>query len=362
MKNYDWRKEREKYRLNPQSENGNPAPTVEPPKRKSYRWLFIVVPVILVILGGAFVLNNYYLDSAKMLARAAEKNKNAVALVTFSAVFKDGPQQTFPIGTAWAFEKNKFATNAHVANAFRTASKAIINAKVQSILNTVAQKNNCKSVDEFLKRLGPQKAPAIMNIARKRALSELREFRADLIINGTYRKSFPITHVQIHRDYQLKNGTSPDIAVLTVAGEHDVYFKAPSKKQLHNLKSGEPVAFLGFPSESLVGGNVNMDNPVASMQSGIIVAVSAFNLKDVGGEGNVLIRHNLPATGGASGSPIFNRHGEVVAILFGGNIVGQILDNGKISRAPSAAQINYAIRVDLINGMGNMIKFEDFLK
>ena len=369
MKEYDWRKEREKYRFNPvgngAEQSPEPAPVPEQPqKRASSVWLRVLVIVIAaaVVAAGVLVLTGSLTDSSKMLAKAAEKNKNAVALVTFTTEFKTGRKETRPIGTAWAFAKDKFATNAHVANAFRSASKAVVQQTAQTILLSVAKKNNCPTVDEFLKRLGKKKAQLAVIAATRAALAQIREFRADVIINGTQKKSFPVTHVQIHRDYGVAGSSiSPDIAVLTISGKHDKLFKLASIESLHKLKSGEAVAFLGFPSEYLVGGNINIDNPVASMQSGIIVAVSNFELKDAGAEGNILIRHNLPSTGGASGSPIFNRDGEVVALLFAGNIIGQVRDGG-VERAPSAAQINYGIRVDLISGMGNMIAFKDFLK
>jgi hypothetical protein len=59
----------------------------------------------------------------------------------------------------------------------------------------------------------------------------------------------------------------------------------------------------------------------------------------------------MGSAGGASGSPIFNSRGEVVAILSAGNIIGQVSVNaGKINviRAPSAAMVNYAQRVDIL--------------
>ena len=70
-----------------------------------------------------------------------------------------------------------------------------------------------------------------------------------------------------------------------------------------------------------------------------------------------LIRHNLPATGGASGSPIFAPNGEVVGILFAGNILLDSYCKEKqkaakkdpgICRMPNAAMINFAERADLL--------------
>lgn len=148
------------------------------------------------------------------------------------------------------------------------------------------------------------------------------------------------------------------MAVLTIQEKHNSFFKIAKDEKIKSLKAGDPIAFLGFPMENLMDGNVNVTNPVASMQTGNIVAVSDFDLKDAGKDGNLLIRHNLPAAGGASGSPIFNRNGEVVALLYGINIIRQ--KNGE--RAPSPAQINLAVRADLIEGMGKKLPVAQLLK
>ena len=53
---------------------------------------------------------------------------------------------------------------------------------------------------------------------------------------------------------------------------------------------------------------------------------------------------------------------EVVAALYGGNIIGQVANNGQIVRAPSAVQINFGVRVDLLSGMGKAVPVKEFLK
>lgn len=61
------------------------------------------------------------------------------------------------------------------------------------------------------------------------------------------------------------------------------------------------------------------------------------------------MQHNLGATGGASGSPIFNAKGEIVAILNAGNIIGSVsFESGNVVRAPSSVMVNFAQRVDLL--------------
>ena len=60
--------------------------------------------------------------------------------------------------------------------------------------------------------------------------------------------------------------------------------------------------------------------------------------------------------------PIFTKNGEVIALLHEGNIIGQITKYGKVDRAPSAAQVNFGVRVDLIEGMGELKPISELVK
>ena len=336
MAEYNWRKEREKYRPDfmKQPEPEQPSVPQPPQNRRSYAGVIVAVIAVVVIVVAAvvFAVSRKTAgsgDSAVMLAQAAERYKNAVGLVVLTVELQDGSKIPLPIGTAWAFAPEKFATNAHVALSLREA-----NLKLRQ-------------------KLAAAKKP-------------VRSVEAQIIVNGRQRQILSVTHVQLHKDYGIADTSrDPDVAALTVEKKHDSCFKIAPQSVLHGLKSGEPIAFLGFPMENLRGGNVNTDNPVASMQSGIIVAVSDFDMKDAGGSGNVLIRHNLPSTGGASGSPIFNRNGAVVGLLHAINVVGQVKPGKSgvtVERAPSGAQINFAIRADLLAGIGSPVPIQEFLK
>lgn len=371
MQEYNWKKEREKYRpdfMKQPEPAKQPAPPPPPVVNRSYTGLiFGALAVVVVLIAGIAIAVSgnksgdvspeqrtvsstkadgntsgntektgnaekkegaENADSAALLAAAAEKYKTAVGVVVLNLELKNGKRAILPIGTAWAFDKNKFATNGHVA---------------------MGIKNNMQQVKKELNQAG----------------LEIRRIEPAIIINGSQKRIYSISHVQIHPDYGTDDSKfDPDVAVLTIQGNHDVFFKIAGSDRLNALKSGEPIAFLGFPMEGLIGDNINPEKPVASMQSGIVVAVSDFELKDAGAAKNFLVRHNLPSTGGASGSPIFNRYGEVVALLFAGNIVGAVdVEHGevKIVRAPSAAQINFGVRVDLLSGVGSPVALEDFL-
>ena len=370
MQEYNWRKEREKYRPDfmKQPEPAKPADSTPPPpvKRANNGWMILALPVLAVVLALVFfginAVKDRSGDPASMLAKAAEQNKQAVGLVVLTAELENGNKVPLPLATAWAFAPDKFATNAHVANGLKDACEGARASLAASLLETHANEAGFKDdVAAYLAHIGEAQGKKITEQCRKEADKMIRGFSVSILINGTLRKSYPVTHVQIHRDFGVVNSSfNPDVAVLTIDGKHDVFFKTAGDETLGILKAGDPIAFLGFPMENLDNDNVNMDNPVASMQSGIVVAVSDFDMKDAGASGNYLIRHNLPSTGGASGSPIFNRNGEVVALLFAGNVIGQV-QNGQVDRAPSAAQINFAVRSDLLREMGEPVDIRKFL-
>ena len=301
-------------------------------------------------------------DTATMLADAAEQHKGAVGLVVLHIKLKSGKTGDEAIGTAWAFAPDKFATNAHVAEAFWNNYADLKKTLMEQFVEEAAEKAGKSSVNSYLKSLSESKQKKVLEECEKDAEDFIRDFSIYIAINGRNHIRYPVTHVQIHREWGVESegGFLPDVAVLTIDGNLDTCFKIADRETLGALKSGTSVAYLGFPMERLEKDNVNVENPIASMQTGIIIAVSDFQFKDAGPSGNYWIRHNLPCTGGASGSPIFNRNGEVVALLNAGNIIDSI--KRKYGRTPSAAMINFAVRVDLLDGVGSPVDIETFVK
>ena len=119
--------------------------------------------------------------------------------------------------------------------------------------------------------------------------------------------------------------------------------KLASLTELDNLLPGMAVAYIGYPTEQLSNvDTIRAPNPVVQSGGTLVGITDYFNVHRADAL-NQLVQHNLGATGGASGSPIFNAKGEVVAVLSGGNII--ITPEG---RAPSAVGINFAQRADLV--------------
>jgi hypothetical protein len=122
---------------------------------------------------------------------------------------------------------------------------------------------------------------------------------------------------------------------------------------LKTIDAGYPIAYIGFPMEDLEGKNINIQMPIATFKSGIVSAITDYFLAKSGFGKNFLIRHDMGSAGGASGSPVVNTRGEVVAIHNASNIyhVLGVDKEGKpiIKKIKHAAMINYAQRVDLLN-------------
>jgi len=127
-------------------------------------------------------------------------------------------------------------------------------------------------------------------------------------------------------------------------------FPVASKSELAKIDSGYRISYFGFSMEEMAGGGVDVHNPVANMQSGIITSATDFWLSKSDFAHRFLLQHNLGATGGASGSPVFNAEGKVVGMLCAVNMNIEInRQTGLIvQRSPSAAMINFAQRVDLL--------------
>jgi hypothetical protein len=123
--------------------------------------------------------------------------------------------------------------------------------------------------------------------------------------------------------------------------------RAPSSS-FPQMQRGYPICFVGFPMEGLVLDGVTLQKPDLTMQVAYVVSttdyfgVPAENIND-----RQLVKHALPLAGGASGSPIVNNQGQVVAVVSGGNMIGMTND-GRIS---SGANINFGQRIDLIAEM-----------
>ena len=119
-----------------------------------------------------------------------------------------------------------------------------------------------------------------------------------------------------------------------------------SRETILGLRAGDPLVLIGYAAEGVRGTDARRPEPTS--QTGIITAMTTFYLYRGTNEEDQLIQHSAPATGGASGSPMFNQDGEVVGFLNSGNVADVASDG---ARMPSAALVNYAMRADMLLDM-----------
>lgn len=223
-----------------------------------------------------------------------------------------------PIGTAWVATDGALATNAHVAEVFtQIPEDSDVNFYVRS---TVAPYDTHK-IERVLLHPGFKAFTKAWIEAKPQSLSA----------NG--------------EPENLKLIPGYDVALLYP--ENNANLQKPLKladySTLKNLSSGDQVAYAGFPMEGVF--KQDFINPSTTVQVANITSVTDFFRSQSSFGEMQLIQHSLPAIGGASGSPIINRKGQVIGLLSAGNVVG-LTDSG--DRIGSAVAINYAQRVDLL--------------
>ena len=281
------------------------------------------------------------------------KVKPAIALVVMVVEDQEtGEVREAGIGTAFAISPNTFVTNAHVAYGFAISYFAWSGLKAFFVSEAETQN---KSVEEVLRDFGVEDVEEEV----KKFSQRFRIVRVELRMNGTG-EVFPVSQVMAHPNYIEEEDQDGlyDVAKMTIRGRVDTYFQVASKKELQALHEGQAIASAGFPTEG-TGLTLDEKNPLASFADGKIRRLTNARGIDGGMENNRLIDHSIPAAGGASGSPIFNQDGHVVAVLWGVNFAGRL--NGE--RIASGSLNNFAVRIDQIEAIRpeDMVNLEDWM-
>jgi len=269
-------------------------------------WL---VPLLIVVVVGA-VAGGWFFFSKTVggnLAKIAADQSGAVGLVV-AVRGNSGPQG---IATAWAAAPRVFITNSHV---------------VESVDHALA---NGSSIFIVINRDGDRR----------------------LRVTGT--RMHP-KYGQPLLGFEGKQPAVPayDVGLLLTESDAPTVFKIADQAELEGVDSGYKIGYLGFPMEGMAGGGADMRNPVATMQAGIVTSATDFWLAEADFSKRLLIQHNLGAAGGASGSPVFNEQGEVVAVLSAGNIAGLLeSSDGSLARVPSGVLVNFAQRIDMVKAI-----------
>ncbi|NUQ40019.1 MAG: trypsin-like peptidase domain-containing protein [Calditrichaceae bacterium] len=199
-------------------------------------------------------LSNDLLKSLKSFQEVAAENRESIFMI---AIMNKQDFSAEPIGTGFAVSGDGLLTNAHVAVPILQAT---------------------------------QMNPSVVGVA---------------IMNKRPEVIYEISNIQIHPQYNESKSYRPDLAYLQVntGGGSLKPVKFPPAGDLTRLESGYDLAVLGFP-----GITMDVNNPIATLSTGAVGRMIESNY----------IQHNCETSGGNSGSPIFNKNGEVVGVHYSG--------------------------------------------
>ncbi len=148
----------------------------------------------------------------------------------------------------------------------------------------------------------------------------------------------------------LTASISYDVGILQIAAGTALspIMEIASADELASLKAGTPLALAGYPSEGVAGSEVLPLAATPNLSLGIVTAATDMFQLPADVSERRLIHHNLPTTGGSSGSPMVNSNGKLVALNNSGNMINVPTNVYPTGRIPSGVLINYAQRADLI--------------
>jgi trypsin-like peptidase len=148
-------------------------------------------------------------------------------------------------------------------------------------------------------------------------------------------------------DGRLRLFAGADVALLKVAESDRAKLarKLPlaTEAEVESLSVGQCVAFVGFPSEGIAHAGIDVERPRPRFEQTTVTGLSDFFLGSADARERQLVHVGSIVVGGASGSPILDEHGHVVAVLSSSNLVA---GEGSMARQPIGGA--YGQRVDLL--------------
>jgi hypothetical protein len=250
--------------------------------------------------------------------------------------------------TAWAFDSDKLATNAHVAEKIKGHEREYV------LIGPNGDRIDIKEI-----KLHP-------------GYGEFQSYKDQQgkITGGDFEPLDVIDEYDVGIIYAKtplpKDPDTGELAILEIAPED----------YLETLEPGAAVASVGFPMENMAANMVVTEAP-SQLRFGTISSLTdVFMCKAEPGH-RLLIQHTVPVAGGVSGSPLIDKSGKVIGVVTGGNTAkalreavdkvaeGEAAEAGtedkdktkeketESFRIPSAAMINFAQRADLLDDLKN---------
>lgn len=219
--------------------------------------------------------------------------------------------------TAWVVAPGRLATNAHVAKQFEELPAG-----------GVLQVRSSDALPRTFDVLSVTVHPG---------------FDAFEALWGGYQPAEGARAGRLHRIRSA--GSGADVAILEVdpAAALGPPLALADEPTLLVLAPGDPVGYVGYPSESLALSGSPVKRPLAHRQMGRITLMTNFFGASGTAKSKHLIQHTCPGTGGSSGSPLIDARGRVIGLISAGNFAP-----GMMGRIPSGVGINFAQRVDLL--------------
>lgn len=137
---------------------------------------------------------------------------------------------------------------------------------------------------------------------------------------------------------------SEDVGLLDIVGEVSVGMDLLPREMFGELSVGQPVGTIGYPGElTATGGDANI-HAIPTFKDG---TVSALRLVDSGESSHVEVQYNFDASGGTSGSAVFDHNGWVVAVNHAGPEVNVLDVDGNEVRI-GIGSLDKGIRADVV--------------
>lgn len=203
------------------------------------------------------------------------------------------PATDHAFGTAWSVSRGFFATNAHVAKPF-------LEAKAEG-----------RKVEFFIRT--PGETPEDLRIADATVHPGFDQFAELLNDYAPYDHQWGgITPISGACDVALfrvaKEDESKQPPLLSLAGPHG------------DIKVGTSIGSAGFPMEGIP---VNIHRPSSERRTGSVVKMTDDWIGDATGQNVTWLHYHFQVSGGASGSPVVDDQGRVVALVSAGDVAAR---------------------------------------